>query len=137
MLLTHIKKKHNYYITNDLLRKCYEIQNGHENHIIVNKKSMINFSSNDYLGLARHPEIKKALVKGVELYGLGSGSSVMISGYFKSHRMLEEQFAEFLKRDRAMLFNSGYHANLAGKKSIVKEITTLTYVIGYFVAKKI
>ncbi|HEX2549377.1 MAG TPA: 8-amino-7-oxononanoate synthase, partial [Gammaproteobacteria bacterium] len=79
----------------------------------VNGKKVINFSSNDYFNLSTHPKIKKAFLDGVSQYGLGSGSSQLISGYFKSHQVLEETFAEYFGFERALLFNSGYHANLS------------------------
>src|SRR5579883_438772 len=85
-----------------LLRSRY-IHNGREH---------INFCSNDYLNLATHPAIKNALIKGAQEFGLGSTSSPVVSGYSRAHRLLEETFAKFLNRESALLFNSGYHANL-------------------------
>lgn len=72
----------------------------------------INFSSNDYLGLSQHPDVKKSFKQGVDQYGFGSGASVFLSGYKSAHQALEEAMADFLQRDRALFFNSGYHANL-------------------------
>ncbi len=78
----------------------------------VNGKLVINFSSNDYFNLSTHPKVKDAFMKGASEYGLGSGSSQLISGYFKPHYQLEEAFAEYFGYEKALLFNSGYHANL-------------------------
>ena len=72
----------------------------------------INFSNNDYLALTKHPAIKKAFIDGANKHGVGSGASPQLSGYTSSHQRLEDAFAEQLKRQRALLFNSGYHANL-------------------------
>lgn len=84
---------------------------------------LLNFTSNDYLAISQHPKIRQAFSDGAQKFGLGSGSSALISGYHAVHAELEQRFAEFLNRDRALLFNSGYHANigtlsaLAGRKS--------------------
>lgn len=72
----------------------------------------INFASNNYLGLAQDSRVQDALIKGATEFGCGSGSSAMISGFSRYHHELEEQFAAFLGRERAILFNSGYQANL-------------------------
>jgi 8-amino-7-oxononanoate synthase len=74
--------------------------------------AMINFCSNDYLNLSTHPKVIKAFRQGAQQYGLGSGASPSVSGYTFAHHQLEEKLAEFLQRDKAILFNSGYHANL-------------------------
>ena len=78
----------------------------------VNGKSLINFCSNDYLGLANHPDVKQAFKKAVDQYGVGSGASQLITGHQKPHRALEEELAEFLGRERVLLFSTGYMANL-------------------------
>jgi len=83
-----------------------------DNKVIINNTECINFCSNDYLGLATNSEVKKAFIDGVNEYGFGSGSSALVSGYFKPQKILEEKFAAFLGRGKAIIFNSGYHANL-------------------------
>ncbi|MES2217122.1 MAG: 8-amino-7-oxononanoate synthase [Pseudomonadota bacterium] len=96
----------------DLIRNRYIINNRNDNTITIGDKSLINFSSNDYLGIAEHPVVKQAFINGIQQYGNGSSSSALVSGFYHSHRMLEDAFAEFLNRDRAILFNSGYLANI-------------------------
>lgn len=81
--------------------------------VAVNGHLLKNYAGNDYLGLAMHAEIKHAFIEGVEKYGVGSGSSVAVSGYYEPQWLLEQAFAEFMQRDAAIFFNSGYHANLA------------------------
>lgn len=79
---------------------------------IVDGRSCINFCSFDYLSLTQHPAVIQAVQCGIEQYGLGSGGSQLVSGYFDIHQRVERSFAKFLNRDRALLFGSGYLANL-------------------------
>jgi len=72
----------------------------------------IIFCSNDYLGLSKHPKVIKAFKDGADKYGVGSGGSQLVTGYTNAHRAVEDAFAEFLNRDRALLFSSGYLANI-------------------------
>lgn len=80
--------------------------------IDVDGKQVINFSSNDYLGLANHPEVVESFKKASDDYGVGSGSAHLICGHSRSHHALEEELAEFTGRDRALLFSTGYMANI-------------------------
>lgn len=78
---------------------------------VIDGKECINFSGNDYLGLADDPEIAVALIAAVKKYGVGSGASHLVTGHNCEHQLLEEELAEFLGRDRVLLFSSGYMAN--------------------------
>ncbi len=82
----------------------------------VEGRSTLAFASNDYLGLAAHPQVMAALREGVDLYGAGSGASHLISGHSKAHALLESALAEFLSphivQARALYFGSGYLANI-------------------------
>jgi 8-amino-7-oxononanoate synthase len=80
--------------------------------LMVDGRPMLAFCSNDYLGLANHPEVVKALQAGAETYGVGSGAAHLISGHSRPHHALEEELAEFTGRPRALLFATGYMANL-------------------------
>ena len=75
-------------------------------------KRLINFCSNDYLGLANHPEIVRALQKGASDFGAGSGAAHLVCGHSKAHHALEEELADYLGCDRVLLFSTGYMANL-------------------------
>lgn len=72
-----------------------------------------NFASNDYLGFANHPKIKQAAIEALNDFGFGSGSSDVVCGHFEPHDQLERDLARFTGRDKALLFSSGYMANLA------------------------
>jgi len=80
---------------------------------------VLNFCSNDYLGLANHPDIIAALKKGADEYGVGAGASHLINGHSRAHHALEEELADFLGRPRALLFSTGYMANLGIITSLV------------------
>ncbi|CAD6876480.1 8-amino-7-oxononanoate synthase [Methylomonas fluvii] len=78
----------------------------------VDGRQLINFCSNDYLGLANHAEVAAAFKAGVDRYGVGSGSAHLICGHSAAHHALEEELAAFTGRERALLFSTGYMANL-------------------------
>lgn len=80
--------------------------------IIFKGKKYLNFSSNNYLGLTQHPALKKATIKAIEKYGVGSGASRLITGSHVLHHQLEKKLAAFKGTEKALVFNSGYHANL-------------------------
>jgi len=96
-------------------------------NVELDGKNVLAFSSNDYLGLASHPSVTKALIKGAEKYGVGGGASHLISGHCTAHHALEEELAAFCGRDKALLFSTGYMANLGiisalvGKGDLVLE----------------
>ncbi len=74
-------------------------------------RTLINFCSNDYLGLAHHPKVIKAFQDAVNQYGVGSGAAHLISGHSIEHHALEEALAEYVGYPRALLFSTGYMAN--------------------------
>ena len=80
--------------------------------ITVNGRRLLNFSSNDYLGLAAHPALAEAARRALDEYGTGSGAAHLVTGHTRAHHALEEELAEFVQRPRALLFSSGYLANL-------------------------
>ena len=81
--------------------------------IEIDGQHYINFSSNDYLGMRRSSVVMQAWVDGIGEYGGGSGASPLVTGYTNAHQALEEYLAKELKRDRVLLFNSGFAANQA------------------------
>ncbi|MBX5462328.1 MAG: 8-amino-7-oxononanoate synthase [Steroidobacteraceae bacterium] len=81
--------------------------------IVVDGKRVVDFCSNDYLGLARHPEIAAAMGECAARTGAGSGASHLVTGHGYEHQALEEELAAFTGYERALLFSTGYMANLA------------------------
>ena len=80
--------------------------------LTIEGKKYLNFCSNDYLGLASHPRVINALQEGARQYGAGSGASHLINGHSRAHHQLEEELASYVGRPRALLFSTGYMANL-------------------------
>jgi glycine C-acetyltransferase len=80
-------------------------------HVMINGQRVILMCSNDYLGLANHPALRKAACAAMEQYGFGSGASRLVSGTGALHCRLEERLAEFKGTEAALLFNTGYAAN--------------------------
>ncbi|AOV18209.1 8-amino-7-oxononanoate synthase [Acidihalobacter aeolianus] len=85
----------------------------------IDGREILSFCSNDYLGLAGHPAIAEALRRGSLAYGTGSGSAHLINGHSRAHHALEEALAEFVGRPRALLFSTGYMANLGTVAALV------------------
>ncbi|MEK7376298.1 MAG: 8-amino-7-oxononanoate synthase, partial [Candidatus Margulisiibacteriota bacterium] len=92
--------------------------------IEIDGKKYIDFSSNNYLGLSNHPKIIEAAKNAIDKYGAGSLGSRLLSGSFDIHDELEAKTAEFKQKEAALVFNTGYQANvgiistLAGKKDM-------------------
>jgi 8-amino-7-oxononanoate synthase len=80
---------------------------------LADGRELIDFSSNDYLGFARHPALARAMAESAAHAGAGSGASHLITGHGAEHARLEEELAAFTRRERALLFSTGYMANLA------------------------
>ncbi|MEM1661703.1 MAG: glycine C-acetyltransferase [Desulfurococcaceae archaeon] len=80
--------------------------------IIVNNKKVLNMCSNNYLGLANHPRVKEAAIRAILDYGVGAGAVRPIAGNLDLHEELEEKLARFKRREAAVVFQSGYNANL-------------------------
>lgn len=91
----------------------------------VDGRELLTFCSNDYLGLANHPEVIRALQQGAEQWGVGGGASHLVIGHSTPHHELEEALAEFTGRPRALLFSTGYMANLAAVTALVGQGDTV------------
>ncbi|WP_313306045.1 8-amino-7-oxononanoate synthase [Stutzerimonas balearica] len=93
--------------------------------VVVDGQRLLNFCSNDYLGLANHPEVIRAMQDGVAKWGVGGGASHLVIGHSGPHHALEEALAEFTGRPRALLFSTGYMANLAAVTALVGQGDTV------------
>jgi 8-amino-7-oxononanoate synthase len=111
VLLPHLQEKLAQRKAAGLMRSRVIREGPQQPEQIVAGRLLLSFCSNDYLGLANHPEVVAAFRRGVERYGLGSGGSHLITGHCRAHHALEEELADFMGRDRALLFSTGYMAN--------------------------
>src|SRR3990167_3451175 len=110
--MKHLALKQQKYQAAHLERKRIVLEREQTCLVSLHNQKLLHFCSNDYLNIAEDSRIKAAFAKAAHKHGLGSGSSALVAGYCNSHKELEERMAKFLKRERAILFNSGYHANL-------------------------
>ncbi|HJP18579.1 MAG TPA: 8-amino-7-oxononanoate synthase [Nitrospinota bacterium] len=105
----------------DLYRKLKLVQGSQGSCVSISGKKVILLCSNNYLGLANHPSIKKAANKAIKEFGCGSGASRLISGTMKLHSELEKKIALFKNTNSALVFNSGYHANIGTLSALMKK----------------
>jgi len=88
-------------------------EDGRRVSLVASGRRLIDFSGNDYLGLAHHPEVAAAMCAATSRSGPGSAASHLVTGHGFEHARLEEELADFVGRERALLFSTGYMANLA------------------------
>jgi 8-amino-7-oxononanoate synthase len=95
-----------------LSRRRRTLESAQSAHVVVDGKKYVAFCSNDYLGLANHPELIAAAQVGAAQFGIGAGASHLVLGHARAHEALEQQLAAFVGLPRALLFSTGYMANL-------------------------
>ena len=98
-------------------RRTLESAQGPE--VRVDGRPYLAFCSNDYLGLANHPEVVRAFQQAANDYGVGGGASHLVNGHSRLHQQLEEALAEFTGRPRALLFSTGYMANIGAVNALI------------------
>lgn len=112
MILDNLDKQLAERKENHLYRSRKIIDSPQSVEPIVDGKKVLSFCSNDYLGLANHPDVIKSFKRAADSFGVGSGSAHLVSGHTIEHHQLEEELAEFMGTERALLFSTGYMANL-------------------------
>lgn len=105
----------------NLLRRLRLIESPQTVQLQCNRRSMLSFASNDYLGLANHPALKKAAKDALDHYGAGSGASRLITGSIPPHRELERQLAAFKETESALAFGSGYQTAVGALACLLSE----------------
>jgi len=103
----------------DLYRSRRAVESAPGRDIVIDGRPLLNFSSNDYLGLANDDRVKRAFIEGIEKWGAGSSSSHLICGHTAAHHELEAALADFTGRPRSLLFASGYAANVGTINALV------------------
>ncbi|MFV9531763.1 8-amino-7-oxononanoate synthase [Pseudomonas aeruginosa] len=109
----------------DLYRQLPLLESAQGPDVVVDGQPLLAFCSNDYLGLANHPEVIAALRAGAERWGVGGGASHLVVGHSGPHHELELALAEFTGRPRALLFSTGYMANLGAVTALVGKGDTV------------
>jgi 8-amino-7-oxononanoate synthase len=104
-----------------LYRKLRRVESDQGPTLRLDGREVINFSSNNYLGLANHPSLCKAAKEAIDRYGCGSGASRLISGNMTLHEELESKIAELKGTEAALVFNSGFQANTGILSTLVGE----------------
>jgi len=105
--------------SNHLYRQRRLLQSAQGAEVVVDGKPCLNFCSNDYLGLANHPDVVAAFTAAANDFGVGSGASHLVCGHSSLHHQLEQELADYVGRDRAVLFSAGYMANLGVVNALV------------------
>ncbi|MDD2914313.1 MAG: 8-amino-7-oxononanoate synthase [Gallionella sp.] len=108
-----------------LLRQRKILQGPQSPHVVIGEQSYLAFCSNDYLGLANHPQLVAALQQGAAQYGAGAGAAHLVSGHTRVHHQLEQQLAAFAGKPAALLFSTGYMANLGVLQALVGKGDTV------------
>ncbi|MBE9559192.1 MAG: 8-amino-7-oxononanoate synthase [Proteobacteria bacterium] len=109
------RKKQHRYRTRRITKGPQQIE------MRIDDKDVISFCSNDYLGLANNPQIKQATINAINDFGVGSGSAHLVNGHSIIHHQLEEELAAFTGYPRAILFSTGYMANLGLCQALVEK----------------
>jgi 8-amino-7-oxononanoate synthase len=104
-----------------LLRRLRVVEHGDGPWLETGGRRLLGFCSNDYLGLAQHPQVIAALKRAADDEGVGSTSAHLICGHRREHAMLEEALAEWTGRERALLFSTGYMANLGTLQALLQR----------------
>src|SRR5215475_9644078 len=105
----------------DLLRRLRTIEATDGARIVVDGKRLISFASNDYLGLAQHPALVEALTRAATRWGVGATAAHLLGGHREAHAELEEKLARWTGRERALLFSTGYMANLGVIAALLRD----------------
>ncbi|MBN2909426.1 glycine C-acetyltransferase [Polycladomyces sp. WAk] len=117
----HLEQEIDQWKKEGVFRPLTELESDQGSRVIIRGKEVIQLSSNNYLGLTTHPRLKQAALEGVERYGAGTGSVRTIAGTFSMHENFEKRLAEFKHTEAALVFQSGFTANVGVISSILTE----------------
>lgn len=104
-----------------LYRQRRTLQTPQAPQVRIDDQDYLAFCSNDYLGLANHPDVITAFQQGANEFGVGGGASHLVNGHSQAHHQLEEALAEFTGRQRVLLFSTGYMANLGAVTALLNK----------------
>lgn len=110
--LAELSEKH-------LMRRLLPLESGTGPVVRIDGREVLLFASNDYLGLARHPDVVAAAVHATQVYGAGAGAARLVSGSLPPHQQLDEALAQFKGAESALTFGSGYLANIGAIPALI------------------
>ncbi|MDG1444904.1 MAG: aminotransferase class I/II-fold pyridoxal phosphate-dependent enzyme, partial [Methylophilaceae bacterium] len=111
-MLAELQKSLDQRAADGLLRQRRLLDSPQAEFIETNQQRYLSFCSNDYLGLANHPHLIKTMQEATGKAGVGSGASNLITGHHRYHDLLEKQLAQFVEMPAALVFSTGYMANI-------------------------
>jgi len=119
--LAFLKEKIEELKEQGVYRKLPVLEGANEAEVILNGKNVINLSSNNYLGFANHPRLKRAAIEAVEKYGVGAGAVRTIIGNMDIHEEMERVLAKFKREEAVMVFQSGFNCNAGTIQAITEK----------------
>lgn len=119
--LNFLKEKIQELKDDGVYRKLPVLGGANDSEVILDGKKVINLSSNNYLGFANHPRLKKAAIEAVEGYGAGSGAVRTIVGNMDIHEELEKVLSEFKREEAAFIYQSGFNCNAGTIQAITEK----------------
>jgi 8-amino-7-oxononanoate synthase len=119
-LFARLAEAHAQRARDHLLRRLRAVDQVDGTRIVVAGKSLLNFASNDYLGLAQHRVLCDALTRATARWGVGATASHLLGGHREEHALLEAKLAHWTGRERALLFSTGYMANLGVMSTLLR-----------------
>lgn len=113
MLIDEIREELEQLRNAELFRSRNNIEAVNKSRVLVDGNWLLNFSSNDYLGISQNKIVKSSIINSIKKYGNGSGASHLLSGHFVPHNNLEIDAAKMIRMEKSLFFSTGYMANLA------------------------
>ncbi len=119
-LIQRLAQRQSERARNGLLRRLRTVEAIDSTTIILAGQRLCSFASNDYLGLAAHPDLRQALIEAARDWGVGATAAHLLGGHRAVHAELEEELADWTGRERALLFSTGFMANLGVTDALLK-----------------
>ncbi|HZR02496.1 MAG TPA: 8-amino-7-oxononanoate synthase [Burkholderiales bacterium] len=120
-LLQRLAASHAERARQALLRRLRTVEAVDGPRVVIDGKTLVNFASNDYLGLAQHPALAQALARAASRWGVGAGAAHLLGGHREEHAALEHALADWTGRERALVFSTGYMANLGVLGALLRD----------------
>jgi 8-amino-7-oxononanoate synthase len=120
-LVARLAARHAERVAEGLGRRLRKVEAAHGTRILIDGRELVSFASNDYLGLAAHSAVREALIDGARRYGVGATAAHLLGGHRTPHAELEAALAEWTGREAALLFSTGWMANLGVIATLLGE----------------